>query len=1079
MEGLMVLFGLAVAGIVFLLPIVSFLLALGNQRRLRALEETVIRLQGQLNALEPRARTPQAAPAAEARPAPTTSVARAPVPVPRVAQPATPQPAPAPTPAPTPPPSLPQPVAGVTPPLPPAPQAPVPPAAPAASAPSVPAAAATRVPPRPPTPPTPRPAPPTPPNEGGGFDWESLVGVRLFSAVAGIALVFAAIFFLRYTIERGWLQPPVRVAIGVLIGVGLLVVCERRAARRYPITANALDAAAVSILFATFFAAHALWQLIPVWLTFLLLALVAAVAVLLSIRHESIFIAVLGLLGGFSTPALLSTGENRPIPLFAYLLLLNLGLAWVARARAWPVLTGLSLVLTTLYQWAWVFKFLDAAQMTLAGAIFLVFPAASLGVLALARRSEAGAPADRKLQDTALFGAALPLLFTLYLAAVPGYGARFGILFGLLFLIDVGLLAIGIARREFLLHLAGGLGTLVSLVVWLAQSYTSAAWPGVLAVVAVFFVIYLLAEPLASVLGRKVDDPLGRATLVAPFLLVAIPALVALEPAALRPLPLFGTAFVLLGLAAAAAILRERGTLYYVAVFFVLVAQAAWSARYLAPERLGAALVLYLVFGLAYLGVPVLARRLDRPLAPPWGGGAVLIASLVLLLYLADHRVAPGALFGLALLLAILNAGLFMETASARLPALSLVGGFLSWIVLAAWWIEAADTVALLPALAVVTGLALLMLAGHAWVQSRSVESAARGFSVGSALGLVAHIFLLAVAADPQLGIPPWPVFAGLAVLALAFAGAALYLRDGAFHAAATLAGAIVLLVWIANAPTAAWCTVGLVALGALAAFTLAAIRMGRAVGDSGTAWSAAAVMALAALHFGAILASGATAPATAVLAAAHAVALGTLLAVATARGWLKLGLLAVGTSAFAVLVFATLHASADEWPARLGLAAAIYAVFLAWPFAAGQAAVGSREPWLAAILASAPFFFAARHALVAGGYKHVIGALPLAQAAAMALLLRRLLAVEPARGRDTGRLALVAGAALAFVTRGDPAPARQAVDHDRLGSRRRGPRVALPADRAPGIAVDLGRAARRGVRAPGPQSRDLPLHAA
>ena len=1002
MEGLMVLFGLAVAGIVFLLPIMSFLLALGNQRRLRALEETVTRLQGQLNA----------------RPAPTTSVARAPVPVPREAQPAPLQPAPAPAPVPTPPPSPPQPVAAAPPPLPPAPQAPVsPPAAPAASAPSAPAAAATRVPPRPPTPPAPRPAPPAPPNEGGGFDWESLVGVRLFSAVAGIALVFAAIFFLRYSIERGWLQPPVRVAIGVLLGVGLLVVCERRAARRYPITANALDAAAVSILFATFFAAHALWQLIPVWLTFLLLALVAAVAVLLSIRHESIFIAVLGLLGGFSTPALLSTGENRPIPLFAYLLLLNLGLAWVARARAWPVLTGLSLVLTTLYQWAWVFKFLDAAQMTLAGAIFLVFPAASLAVLALARRSEAGAPADRKLQDTALFGAALPLLFTLYLAAVPGYGARFGILFGLLFLIDVGLLAIAIARREFLLHLAGGLGTLVSLVVWLAQSYTSAAWPAVLAVVAVFFLVYLLAEPLASALGRKADALLGRATLVAPFLLVAVPALVALEPAVIRPLPLFGTAFVLLGLAAGAAITRERGTLYYVAVFFVLVAQAAWSARYLAPERLGAALLLYLVFGLAHLGVPVLARRLERPLAPPWGGGAVLIASLVLLLYLADHRVAPGALFGLALLLAILNAGLFIETASARLPALSLVGGFLSWIVLAAWWIEAADTVALLPALAVVTGLALLMLAGHAWVQSRTAEPAARGFSVGSALGLVAHIFLLAVAADPQLGIPPWPVFAGLAVLALAFAGAALYLRDGAFHAAATLAGAIVLLVWIANAPTAAWCTGGLVALGALAAFAIAAIRMGRAVGDSGAAWSAAAVMALAALHFGAILSSGATAPATAVLAAAHAVALGTLLAVATARGWLKLGLLAVGTSALAVLVFATLHARPDEWPARLGLAAAIYAVFLAWPFAAGQAAVGSREPWLAAILASAPFFFAARHALVAGGYKHVIGALPLAQAAAMALLLRRLLAVEPARGRDTGRLALVAGAALAFVT--------------------------------------------------------------
>ena len=44
---------------------------------------------------------------------------------------------------------------------------------------------------RPPPPPAP-PPPPTP-----AFDWESLVGVKLFSGIAGIALVFAAVFFLQ------------------------------------------------------------------------------------------------------------------------------------------------------------------------------------------------------------------------------------------------------------------------------------------------------------------------------------------------------------------------------------------------------------------------------------------------------------------------------------------------------------------------------------------------------------------------------------------------------------------------------------------------------------------------------------------------------------------------------------------------------------------------------------------------------------------------------------------------------------------------------------------------------------------
>ena len=74
---------------------------------------------------------------------------------------------------------------------------------------------------------------------------------------------------------------------------------------------------------------------------FVLLFIVAALAVLLAIRRDSMVIALLGLVGGFATPALLSTGENRPFGLFGYLLILNAGLAWVAQRKKWPLLTGL------------------------------------------------------------------------------------------------------------------------------------------------------------------------------------------------------------------------------------------------------------------------------------------------------------------------------------------------------------------------------------------------------------------------------------------------------------------------------------------------------------------------------------------------------------------------------------------------------------------------------------------------------------------------------------------------------------------------------------------------------------------
>ena len=82
--------------------------------------------------------------------------------------------------------------------------------------------------------------------------------------------------------SRAGCSRPCASLIGILVAISLLVLCELKAARKYAVTANALDAAAIAILFSTFFAAHALWHLIPAAATFGLLAIVTALAVLLS-----------------------------------------------------------------------------------------------------------------------------------------------------------------------------------------------------------------------------------------------------------------------------------------------------------------------------------------------------------------------------------------------------------------------------------------------------------------------------------------------------------------------------------------------------------------------------------------------------------------------------------------------------------------------------------------------------------------------------------------------------------------------------------------------------------------------------
>jgi uncharacterized membrane protein len=871
-------------------------------------------------------------------------------------------------------------------------------------------------PPRPPQPP-----PPTiPPAAKPAFDWEGLVGVKLFSWIAGIALALAGVFFLRYSIESGWLQPPVRMAIGLLVGIALLVVCELKMARKYAVTANAMDAAGVVILFSTFFAAHSLWHLLDAIPAFILMVLVTAVAVLLSIRRDSIFIALLGLVGGFSTPALLSTGEDHPIGLFGYLLLINAGLAWVAMKKKWPLLTTLSLVFTTLYQWGWVMKFLTAGKLPLAVGIFLIFPILAFGVLALGKRDREGETGWKSLYgQSANLSAVLPLLFALYLAAIPGYGIHYGLLFGFLLCLDVGLLAIALARGTEILHLAGGISTLVVFATWLNVSHEAgAAWPGILAFLVVFILFYLATPLVARRFDREFFGLGSSAVFAAPLLFFVFPVLTALEPACASPGLLFSALFVVLAAASVYAIMQENGPVHFIASFFVLAAEAVWSAKYLTPERLLPGLALYGIFGLYYLGVPLLARRRKKTLRPESAGAGLLLISLALLLFLAVGSVAQSALWGLALLLAVLNLGLFVETSSARLPLLSVAGIVLSWIVLAIWWATATVAVLLVPALIVVAGFAFLTLAGNIWLQKRPEDSGATPPANGVFLGLVGHLFLFFVASQKSLATPPWPLLGVLAFLDLAIGAAALYTRRGQLHLVALVASSLILILWTGVAAVAPWPAVAVLSAGVLALFAFLWIYLARRVGAQDATFAKAAATTVIMAQVLTIVASAQPgSPGLGFLIAAQLAFLLALLSLAWILGWHVLAVLAVAPTALAVVVWRGLHPDPVFWKQELLFAAPLYLVFLAYPLLLGRRAGGSREPYLAAVLASVTFFFAARHSLLAGGFGDFIGILPVTQAALMAILLIRLLRIEPPGARTLGRLALVAGAALAFVT--------------------------------------------------------------
>ena len=851
------------------------------------------------------------------------------------------------------------------------------------------------------------------------FDWESLVGVKLFSWIAGIAMVIAAVSFLRYSIDHGWLGPPIRMAIGLLTGVALLIVGELRAARKYSITANALEGAGIAVLFATFFSAHVQWHLMPVVPTFVAMTLVTAVAVVLAIRRDSLFIALLGLVGGFATPFMLSSALDRPLSLFGYLVILNAGLAWVAYRRGWPLLTALSLVFTTIHQWVWVVRFLDASEVGVALGVFLVFPLLAFAGLILVHAH--GRLVERQFEQTAVVAAVLPLLFAAYLAAVPEFGARYGLLFSFLFLVVSGLAAIAIWRGPQVVLPLGAVSTLVVFAVWLTNSYDG-AWPGVLAFVFLFILFFLLVPVIAARLGRPLEDAAERSVLAAPMLLFVFPALIAIESRCSAPLPVFGALFLLMSVIAGFAIARRQGALYLVAAFFAVVAEAVWSIRYLNEETLLAALVIYGVFALFYLGVPMLARRLGRPLEPVGGAAALLLVSLALLFFLALGSAAQAALWGLALLLVVMNAGLFLEGAAGRFPVLSIVGTMMSWLVLAAWWITADVTVGLVPALVVVAGFALLSLAGATLMGSREASEDQPGASVvgsGAYLLLVGHAFLLFVAARPELAVPPWPLLGVVLVLDVAAGVASLATRKGGLFVSALVASMMVLLTFESTVQLAPWPSVAVISAIVLAAlgvvwWPLARRRLGPGNTELDVFAGGAAASLLLAQGIAIAAAQLPGAPAFGLIVCSHLALVVTLLVVATIQRWFFLAAVAV-LPAFAAVYFELVGGSI--WREVLLFDALAWAPFVLLPLILGRRVLGDRWPWVAPVLASIPFFFIARQAMIDGGLSSIIGVLPVAQAMVLAVVLLRLVRLEPKTDRDLGRVALVAAAVLGFVT--------------------------------------------------------------
>lgn len=188
-----------------------------------------------------------------------------------------------------------------------------------------------------------------------GARLEQFVGVRLFAWLGGLALFFAAAMGLKYSFDHGLFPTWLRAVSGIALGLGLVGGGSWAFRKGYVPTATTLWGTGVVILHAVFFACRSLYAfaLFTPAVTFGSMVLTTVLAFALAVRHRSQVVAILGLVGGFATPALVSSGRDQGLVLFVYMALLDLGLLAISARRQWPVLPLLAAIGSGLLQAGW------------------------------------------------------------------------------------------------------------------------------------------------------------------------------------------------------------------------------------------------------------------------------------------------------------------------------------------------------------------------------------------------------------------------------------------------------------------------------------------------------------------------------------------------------------------------------------------------------------------------------------------------------------------------------------------------------------------------------------------------------
>jgi uncharacterized membrane protein len=181
---------------------------------------------------------------------------------------------------------------------------------------------------------------------------EEFIGTNLLNKIGIVVLVIGIGFGTKYSIDHNLINPLTRIVLGYLSGIALIMVAIRLKKAHENFSAVLLSGG-IAVLYFITFAAYDIYELIPQPMAFALMVIFTAFTVFAALQYDKEVIGIIGLVGAYAVPFLLSDGSGRVVILFSYITIINTGILILAFKKYWKRLYYLAFILTWLTYAVW------------------------------------------------------------------------------------------------------------------------------------------------------------------------------------------------------------------------------------------------------------------------------------------------------------------------------------------------------------------------------------------------------------------------------------------------------------------------------------------------------------------------------------------------------------------------------------------------------------------------------------------------------------------------------------------------------------------------------------------------------